>query len=99
MFTEKRGRDKHKGKNGRDKSRSKSKSSYKNVECHHCGKKGHIKKHCYRWRRENKASSEKQDQKDCDNNNRVNATITDDLLVVHDDDVITLTSYCHVPRV
>ena len=93
LFTKKRGRDKHKGKNGRDKSRSKSRFRYKNVECHRCGKKGHIKKFCYQWKRKNKASSEKQDQKDHDNNNRVNAMTTDDLLVVHDDDVITFTSY------
>ncbi|RDX91560.1 hypothetical protein CR513_26440, partial [Mucuna pruriens] len=43
-----------KSKKEREKSRSKSKSRYKNVECHYCHKIGHIQKHCFLWKKENK---------------------------------------------
>ena len=43
LVTENRGRSQRKEpKGGREKSRSKSKSRYKNVECHYCHKTGHI---------------------------------------------------------
>nr|KYP73281.1 Retrovirus-related Pol polyprotein from transposon TNT 1-94 [Cajanus cajan] len=41
-------------KGGREKSRSKSKSRYKNVECHYCHKIGHIQRNYFLWKKENK---------------------------------------------
>ncbi|RDX95656.1 hypothetical protein CR513_21792, partial [Mucuna pruriens] len=52
LVTENRGRSQ---KKEREKSRSKSKSRYKNVECHYCHKTGHIQKHCFLWKKENKS--------------------------------------------
>ena len=37
----------------RDKSYNKSRG-HKDIECHHYGKKGHIKHDCYAWKREQK---------------------------------------------
>ena len=90
LLTENRGRSKSKSEKGRDKSRSKSRSRYKNLECHHCGKMGHIKKYCYKWKRENKGGGDKQEKKDQDNTNRVATTTCDDLLVTYDENVINL---------
>jgi len=39
-------------KSDRDESRSKSRSQYKNVECHYCHKIGHIQKNCFLWKKE-----------------------------------------------
>ncbi|KAK9005265.1 hypothetical protein V6N11_042708 [Hibiscus sabdariffa] len=64
LVTENRGRNREKDGKGRDKSRSKSRSRYKNVECHHCGKKGHIKKYCFKLKRDNKDGGDKHDQND-----------------------------------
>ncbi|RDX76303.1 hypothetical protein CR513_43717, partial [Mucuna pruriens] len=46
-------------KKEREKSISKSKSRYKNVECHYCHKTGHIQKHCFLWKKDK--SKEKDD--------------------------------------
>ena len=88
-----RGRSKHtsQGQNNRGRSRSKSKPRYKNLECHFCGKTGHIKRYCYKWKKENHTSSGKHENKgNDDNSNRVNTTSSDDLLVVYDENVINL---------
>ena len=37
--------------------RSKSRDSMRNVECHYCHKKGHMKKDCYAFKRDNKKKS------------------------------------------
>lgn len=50
------GRNKQKDQTSKDKSHSKSRSKYKNLECDHCGKQRHIKKFCYKWKRENKGN-------------------------------------------
>ena len=42
LVIEKRGRSQKELKGGRDKRRSKSRSWYKNIECHYCHKIGHI---------------------------------------------------------
>ena len=58
-----RGRTKNRGKsqdrNGRSKSRSK-----KDVECDHCGKKGHLKKQCWKLKAEKKEGKQKADASD-----------------------------------
>nr|AAV88069.1 hypothetical retrotransposon [Ipomoea batatas] len=87
LVTDDRGRNKQKGQRGRDKSRSKSRSRYKDIECHYCGKKSHIKKYSFKWKRE-----KKQDNKDGDTGNQV-ATVRADLLVACDDNVINVA--CH----
>jgi hypothetical protein len=51
LVTEKRGRSKSRSPKNRDKSRNKS-NMFANVECHHCGMKGHIRKHCRQLKRE-----------------------------------------------
>ena len=45
LVTEKRGRSKSRSSKNRDRSKSKS-NGFSNVECYHCGQKGHIKKYC-----------------------------------------------------
>jgi len=38
----------------RDESRNKSRSRYKNVECHCCHKTRHIQRNCFLWKKESK---------------------------------------------
>ena len=52
LVTEKRGRSQKELKVGRDKSRRKSRSRYKNIECHYCHKIGHIQRNCFLWKKE-----------------------------------------------
>ena len=54
LVTEKRGRSQKELKGGRDKSKSKSRSRYKNIECHYCHKIGHIQRNCFLWKKESK---------------------------------------------
>lgn len=68
LVTEKRGRSKSRGPKNRDKSRNKS-NRFANVECYHCGMKGHIRKHCRQWKRENEEKG-----KEIKNDNRVVST-------------------------
>ncbi|KAF8380019.1 hypothetical protein HHK36_027488 [Tetracentron sinense] len=61
LVTEKRGRSKSRGPKNKDKGRSKS-NKFANVECYHCGMKGHIKKYCRKLKREYKdKGNEKKD--------------------------------------
>ncbi|GKV45166.1 hypothetical protein SLEP1_g52276 [Rubroshorea leprosula] len=82
-------RSKNKGQGGRDKSRSKSRPKYKDLERHHCGKKGHIKKCCFQLKREMRQEK----KKDGDNENRVAAAIDGDLLFAGDENVINFASH------
>ena len=89
--TQGRGRSKQtsQGQNNRGRSRSKSKPRYKDLECYFCGKTGHIKRYCYKWKKENHTSNGKHQKKgNNDNFNRVNTTSSHDLLVVYDENLI-----------
>ncbi|KAE8660964.1 hypothetical protein F3Y22_tig00116944pilonHSYRG00191 [Hibiscus syriacus] len=82
-------RNRDKDKNGREKSQSKSRSRYKNLQCHHCGKKCHIKKYCFKWKRENKGGGDKHDRNDDEKSERV-VVGRDDLLVICDENLVNL---------
>ena len=83
FVSESRGRSKSRGPITRYQSRSKSRGRYKNVECHYCHQKGHVKKYCWKLKRNNeKASKDKGKKKDDSNDeDRVNTTSDDFLLV------------------
>ncbi|GMJ08631.1 hypothetical protein HRI_004532300 [Hibiscus trionum] len=83
-------RNRDKDDKGRDKIRSKSRSRYKNLECHHCGKKGHIKKYCYKWKRENKCGGDKNDRNDDEKSKCIATATREDLLVICDENSINL---------
>ena len=70
----------------RHKSRSKSRSKYKSVECHHCGKRGHIKRNCFKLKYEMNGSKQKKD----DGEDRVSIATSNDLVTVHDENTINL---------
>ena len=62
---ENRGRNRSRGLDDRaksnDRSQSKGRSQFKEMrECFHCGKKGHIKRNCWHW---NKEQTEEKDEK------------------------------------
>lgn len=90
LVIENRGRNRDKDGKGRDKSRSKSRSRYKNLECHHCGKKGHIKKYCFKWKKENKGGGDKHDRNDDEKSERVATVTREDLLVICDQNLVNL---------
>ncbi|KAK0597296.1 hypothetical protein LWI29_023800 [Acer saccharum] len=92
LVTEKRGRSKNRGPKNRDRSKSKS-NKFANVECYHCGQKGHIKKYCRQLKRDYKNEKGKEKKTDNSNDGDRFSTITDDFLVVYDDDVVNLA--CH----
>ncbi|VFQ97325.1 unnamed protein product [Cuscuta campestris] len=63
LVTENRGsrKDRDHGEFKRGKSRSKSRSKYKNVECHYCHKKGHLMKNCFKLKNKDKNKPEGKD--------------------------------------
>ncbi|RDX87770.1 hypothetical protein CR513_30721, partial [Mucuna pruriens] len=80
-------------KKEREKSRSKSKSRYKNVKCHYCHKTGHIQKHCFLWKKENKGKKGKSKEKDDDDDDdRVTTATGDDLVILRDFESINFIS-------
>ncbi|KAK9008582.1 hypothetical protein V6N11_075471 [Hibiscus sabdariffa] len=89
LVTENRRRYRERDGKGRDKSRSKSRSRYKNLECHHCGKKGHIKKYCFKSKRENKGGGDKHDQNYEEKSERAIVTC-EDLMVICDENLVNL---------
>ncbi|KAK8564203.1 hypothetical protein V6N12_036332 [Hibiscus sabdariffa] len=89
LVTENRGRNKERYGKGRDKSRSKSRSRYKNLECHHCGKKDHIKKYCFKLKRENKGGGDKHDRNDEEKSERA-AVTHEDLMIICDENLVNL---------
>lgn len=91
LVTENGGKTKEKGQKCRDRSISKSRSKYKDVECHYFGKKGHIKRYYFKWKseRKNDSISETKEDGGCD---RVAITTSKDLFVVYDKGTINYTS-------
>ena len=57
-----RGRSKAKGKS-HEKEITHESRSRKDIECYYCGRKGHIKKDCFKWNKEKKAKEKEQDAK------------------------------------
>ena len=94
LVTESRGRSQNRGSSSRGTSRGKSQGAsnrFSNVECHHCGEKGHIKKYCRKLKRENK-------KKNCNDkregNNNEDISIVDDFFVVCDGCVENINLSC-----
>ncbi len=93
LVTENRGRGFRKEpKGGRDKSRSKSKSRYKSVECHYYHTQWHIQKNYFQWKRERRDNKGKQKEKDHGDDDHVNAVICDDLILLREHESINLVS-------
>lgn len=91
LVVENRGRSKSKGPKGRDNSRGRSKSSdgKNHFICNYCKKPGHIKKYCFRWKREHGKKNDFQKEGD-DKNVAAVASKSDD-----DVTLICATSECH----
>jgi len=65
-----------------------------NIECHHCSKKGHIKRFCLKLKKENKKNKGKEDTRnDKDDEVYVVVTIEHFLIVLVDDDNVNFTSH------
>ena len=93
LVTEIRGRSQKKEpKGGREKSRSKSKSRYKNIECHYCNKIGHIQKYCFKWKKENADKKGKQKENDLGDDRVTTTTTGGDLVLLHDFESVNLVS-------
>ena len=93
LVTETQGRSHSRGPKNFDKGRSKSRGKYANVECYHCHEKGHTKKFYRKLKWENKKKKKSQ-KHDNDSNGDVGsiATITEELIVVCDNDAVNLVS-------
>ena len=92
LFTENRGRSQKKEPE-RSKQNNRSKSRYKNVECHYCHKTGHIRRNCFLWKKENKDKKGKQKEKHHDNDDHVTSAICDDdLIILPEHDSVNLVS-------
>ena len=75
LVSESRERSKNRGPANKDSSKSKSRGRYKNIECYHCGQKGHTKKFCWKLKKENKANKDKGKKKEENSDeDRVNTT-------------------------
>ena len=90
LVAETRERSKSRGQKNKEGSRSKSRNKFANIECYHCGKKGHIKRFCRQLKRENKNNKDKEKNNDDNNNEGRVATTTEDFLLVYDSDIVNL---------
>ena len=88
LVMEKRGRSKSRTPHNHDKSRGAS-SSRKNIECHYCHKKGHIKRECRKLKRDQK--KEKGDEKKQEDTTAI--TSDGDIIIVCDDGCVNFM--CH----
>ena len=78
-------------KGDRDKSKSNSRSRYKNVECHYCHRIGHVQRNCFLWKKESKDKKGKQKEKDRDDD-RVTTATSDLLHLVSDESMWIIDS-------
>ncbi|MCO5612796.1 hypothetical protein L7F22_067067 [Adiantum nelumboides] len=89
-----RGRPKSRGnneKNGHNKSKSRERSKSrtgKDVECYYCHKKGHVKKDCYKWKRDKKSKDEKDKGKSSESTSNVKIEELNALTFDSDGDVL-----------
>lgn len=97
LVTERRGRSQSKGPSNRGNHRSSSsKGKFADVECYHCGRKGHTIRVCRQLKRENKKknynSQKNNHKKDEDGGDKpeVNTT-TDEFFICCDYDMVNLT--------
>ena len=87
LITGPKGRNKNRGSQYREQNRSKSRGRLKDIECYHCGMKGHTKKFCRKLKRDNKNKEETKE----DGNENCLATVTiEDLLTVLDANMINI---------
>lgn len=91
LVVENRGRGKSRGPKGRDNSRSRSKSSDgRNViTCNYCKKPGHIKKYCFRLKREQRKKNDNSQKEGDDKNTAATVSKSDDEVTL-----ICATSEC-----
>ncbi|CAH9088439.1 unnamed protein product [Cuscuta epithymum] len=91
LVVENRGRSKSRGPKGHNNSRSRSKSSDgKNANtCHYCKKPGHIKKYCFRMKREQRKKNDSQKEGDDKNTTAIASKSDDDVTL------ICAASECH----
>ncbi|RDX68335.1 hypothetical protein CR513_52690, partial [Mucuna pruriens] len=82
---------KNRGRRGREKSRSKFESKYRNMKCHYYYIIEHIQKHCFLWKKKNKGKKGKSKEKDHDNDDDcVTTTTGDDLVILRDFESVNL---------
>lgn len=91
LVVENRGRSKSRGPktHGKSKTRSKSKDGKETRTCYYCNKPGHIKKYCFRWKKDHGKNQDA--QKDEDDKNTVTVVTKND----NDVTLICAASECH----
>ena len=89
LVVKRRGRDRSRTPHVRDQSRDSSKGdskSKKDIECHYCHKKGHMKKECWKLKAKNSKKGEERKKEDASV-----VTSGDEMLVVCDDNSVNFT--------
>lgn len=87
LITSSIGRNKTRGSQNKEQNRSKSRGRLKDIECYHCGMKGHTKMFCRKLKRKNK---NKEETKEDGNENCLATVTTEDLIIVLDTDMINI---------
>ncbi|CAM8885310.1 unnamed protein product [Rhodiola kirilowii] len=91
LVVERRGRSQSRGPSNRDNQRSKLRGKFADIECYHCGKKGHTQRFCRQLKKENKRGSHSNqktghEKDDGDHENvEVNATTAEFLICFYHD--------------